>query len=161
VTSSQTCLPGCAPAPTANRATLENDLRGEVALAILAWLAWSDSHCDARRMLDGSIAAWLTAGKPDDSQISRSLVKLRSMLARFIDHGGAVPSWFPPSLLKAINTPWCAHDLAPSADKISAAAATTPTTGNAPTTISQRCAGVAILPENSTETDETKGTRKC
>jgi len=81
----------------------EQDLRGDTALAIMAYLAWSDSHCDARKMLDGSISAWLTAGRPDDPQISRSLVKLRSMLAHFIDRGGAVPTWFPPKLLDAIN----------------------------------------------------------
>ena len=87
----------------------ESDLRGEVCLAILAYLAWSDSHCDASKMLDGSIASWLTAGKPADPGISRALVKLRSHIARYVDHGGHVPEWFPASLLKAIseteNTP--------------------------------------------------------
>jgi hypothetical protein len=108
--NAQTSLPGCAATSTANRGALEQDLRGDTALAILAYLAWADSHCDARKMLDGSISAWLTAGKPDDPQISRSLVKLRSQLACYVDHGGAVPSWFPSSLLKAIGEPWCAAD---------------------------------------------------
>jgi hypothetical protein len=81
----------------------EQDLRGDTALAILAYLAWSDAHCDARKMLDGSIAAWLTAGRPDDPGIGRALVKLRSQLARYVDHGGHVPEWFPPSLLKALG----------------------------------------------------------
>jgi hypothetical protein len=92
----------------------ESDLRGEVALAILAWLAWSDSHCDASKMLDGSIASWLTAGKPADPGISRALVKLRSHIARYVDHGGHVPEWIPASLLKAIGEPWCAAELATS-----------------------------------------------
>jgi hypothetical protein len=100
--TAQTSLPGC-EVPTVSRGALESDLRGEVCLAILAWLAWADAHSDARKMLDGSIAAWLTAGRPDDPQISRSLAKLRSQLAQFIAHGGHVPAWFPASLLEAIN----------------------------------------------------------
>ena len=83
----------------------ESDLRGDTTLAILAYLAWADGHCDARKMLDGSISAWLTAGKPDDRQISRSLVKLRSQLARYVGHGGHVPEWFPKSLLEALKEP--------------------------------------------------------
>jgi hypothetical protein len=102
----------------------EQDLRGDTTLAILAYLAWSDGHCDARRMLDGSIAAWLTAGRPDDPGIARALKKLRSQLAQFVAHGGHVPSWFPASLLKAIGEPCCARDLTPS----SATQAETPPT---------------------------------
>jgi hypothetical protein len=94
---------------------LEQDLRGEVALGILAYLAWADAHSDASKMLDGSIAAWLTAGKPDDPGIARALVKLRSQLAHYVDRGGHVPGWFPASLLKAIGEPCCARDLVPSA----------------------------------------------
>jgi hypothetical protein len=90
----------------------ESDLRSEIALAILAYLAWADGHCDARKMLDGSIAAWLTAGKPDDSGIVRSLLKLRSQLARYVDHGGHVPTWVPRKLLEAIGEPWRSRDLA-------------------------------------------------
>ena len=150
MTASQACLPGCAPTPTVSRAVLESDLRGETALAILAYLAWADGHSDARRMLNGSIAAWLTAGKPDDPQIARALIKLRSQLARFIDHGGAVPSWFPPSLLEAIGEPWCA-------DEISAASTISPPTETPTTAFGQRCAGVAILPENRTENNQLKG----
>jgi len=83
----------------------ESDLRGDTTLAILAYLAWSDAHGDARLMLDGSIARWLTSGRPYDPQISRSLAKLRSQLARYIDHGGHVPEWFPASLLEALKEP--------------------------------------------------------
>ena len=110
--NAQTSLPGCAATPTVNRAALEQDLRGDTALAILAYLAWSDAHGGTKQLLDGSVAAWLTSGKPDDPQISRSLVKLRSQLARHVDHGGHVPEWFPASLLKALGEPWCVHDLA-------------------------------------------------
>jgi len=92
----------------------EQDLRGDTTLAILAYLAWSDAHSDARKMLDGSIAAWLTAGKPDDPGIGRALVKLRSQLARYVGSGGHVPGWFPASLLRALGEPCCARDLAPS-----------------------------------------------
>jgi hypothetical protein len=91
----------------------EQDLRGDTTLAILAYLAWSDAHSDARKMLDGSIAAWLTAGKPDDPGIGRALVKLRSQLARYVARGGHVPRWFPASLLRALGEPCCARDLAP------------------------------------------------
>ena len=92
---------------------LEQDLRGEVALAILAYLSWSEFHGGAGSLLDGSVDRWLTSGRPDDPGIARALVKLRSMLARYIDRGGKVPAWVPPSLLKAIGEPWCARDLAP------------------------------------------------
>ena len=110
--TTQACLPGCPATPTVNRAVVESDLRGDTSLAILAYLAWSDAHCDARKMLDGSVAAWLTSGRPDDPQISRSLVKLRSQLARYVDRGGHAPEWFPRSLLKALGEPWCAAELA-------------------------------------------------
>jgi hypothetical protein len=90
---------------------LDSDLRGDTALAILAYLAWSDGHGDARKMLDGSISAWLTAGRPDDPQIARALGKLRSQIARYVDRGGHVPEWFPKSLLEAIHASWCAPDL--------------------------------------------------
>ena len=113
--TAQAVLPGIrADVPAANRAMVESDLRGDTTLAILAYLAWSDAHCDARKMLDGSIAAWLTSGRPDDPQISRSLVKLRSQLARHVDRGCHVPEWFPKSLLAALGTPWCAAELEPS-----------------------------------------------
>jgi hypothetical protein len=54
----------------------ESDLRGEVALAILAYLSWAEYHGGAKSLLDGSVAARLTAGRLDDSGISRALVKL-------------------------------------------------------------------------------------
>jgi hypothetical protein len=110
--TTQGSLPGCAATSTANRAVAESDLRGEVALAIMAYLTWAQFHGGATALLDGTVDRWLTTGKPADPQISRSLVKLRSMLARFIGNGGAVPSWFPPKLLEAIGEPWCSHDLA-------------------------------------------------
>jgi hypothetical protein len=111
--TAQAPLPGIcrATAMTGNRAA-ESDLRDEVALAILAYLTWAEFHGGATPLLDGTVDRWLTSGKPDDSQISRSLVKLRSQLARYVDHGGQVPEWFPASLLKALGEPWCVHDLA-------------------------------------------------
>jgi len=93
---------------------LEQDLRGEVALAIMAMLAWSEAHGGTQMLLDGSVSKWLTSGKPDDPGIGRALVKLRSQLGRFVGSGGHVPPWFPASLLKALGEPCCARDLAPS-----------------------------------------------
>ena len=110
---------------------LEQDLRGDTALAILAYLAWSEAHSDAAKMLDGSIAAWLTAGKPDDPGIGRALVKLRSQLARYVDRGGHVPGWFPASLLKALGEPCCVRDLAPSSADRTDALPAQPATGTA------------------------------
>jgi hypothetical protein len=89
----------------------ESDLRGEVALAIMAYLTWAQFHGGATPLLDGTVDRWLCAGKPDDPGIGRALVKLRSQLARYVDHGGHVPEWFPASLLKAIGEPWYAGDL--------------------------------------------------
>ena len=83
----------------------ESDLRGEVALAIMALLTWAQFHGGATPLLDGTVDRWLCAGRPYDSQISRSLVKLRSQLARYVGHGGHVPEWFPKSLLEALKEP--------------------------------------------------------
>ena len=83
----------------------ESDLRGEVALAILAYLAWAEAHGGTKLLLDGSVSKWLTTGRPDDPGISRALVKLRSQLARYIDHDGQVPNWLPASLLEALKEP--------------------------------------------------------
>ena len=82
----------------AQASTLESDLRGEVALAIMAYLAWAEAHGGTKMLLDGSVSKWLTSGKPDDPGIARALLKLRNLLARFVASGGQVPSWFPPSL---------------------------------------------------------------
>jgi hypothetical protein len=112
----------------------ESDLRGEVALAIMAYLTWAEFHGGATPLLDGTVDRWLCAGKPDDPGIGRALVKLRSQLARYVDHGGHVPEWFPASLLKAIGEPWCPRDLAkeePFSDRLTDALPARPPTGNA------------------------------
>jgi hypothetical protein len=109
--TAQAVLPGCSATPT----VVESDLRGDVAIAIMAFLSFAEMYRGgARVVLDGAIADWITIGKPADPQISRALLKLRSMLARYVDRGG-VPSWFPPSLLAALGEPWCAAELAPTA----------------------------------------------
>jgi hypothetical protein len=149
--NAQTSLPGCAATPTVNRAALEQDLRGDTALAILAYLAWSDAHGGTKQLLDGSVAAWLTSGKPDDPQISRSLTKLRTQLARYVAQGGHVPGWFPPKLLEALGEPRCA-------DEISAASMTAPPSEIATMAASQRCTSVAIRTENRTETTHERKT---
>ena len=150
----QACLPGCAATPTVNRAALESDLHGDTTLAILAYLAWSDAHCDARKMLDGSIAAWLTAGKPDDPGISRALVKLRSQLARYVDRDGHVPSWFPASLLKAIGEPCCARDLAPSSATQTDALPVCSPSENSQSNPARAGQSAAIRPRNDTPRKE-------
>jgi hypothetical protein len=119
--SAQATLPGLTATSTASHAVLEQDLHGEVALAIMAYLTWAQFHGGATALLGGTVDRWLCAGRPVDPQISRSLVKLRSMLARFIGNGGAVPSWFPPKLLEAIGEPWCSHDLATNSQDLIAA----------------------------------------
>ena len=123
---------------------LEQDLRGDTCLAILGFLAWADAHGRVGMVLDGSVAAWLADGKPEDRQLRHACLKLRSQLARYVDRGGHVPEWFPASLLKAIGEPWCA-------DEISAASVTAPPSESEPTTTGQRCASVAIVPENNPE----------
>jgi len=84
----------------------EQDLRGEVALAIMAFLTFAEFHGGAAPLLDGTVSRWLTAGKPDDPQIAHALVKLRRQLARYAQHGGHVPEWFPKSLLAALGEAW-------------------------------------------------------
>lgn len=62
----------------------EFDLHGEVALAIMAYFTWAAFHGGATPLLDGTVDRWLTVQRPDDPGISRALVKLRSMLARYV-----------------------------------------------------------------------------
>lgn len=107
--TAQTSLPGIA-APTASHATLESDLHGEVALAIMVFLTFAEFHGGAAPLLDGTVDRWLCAGKPDDPQIARCLLKLRCQLARYLGGGGHVPAWFPASLLKALGEPCCASE---------------------------------------------------
>jgi len=82
----------------------EQDPRGKVALEIPAYLASAEFHGGATPLLDGAVDRWLTSGKPDVPQISGSLVRLRSQLARYVDRvdrGGHVPEWFRAALAKA------------------------------------------------------------
>ena len=96
--NTQAVLPGVRAEPlTANRAA-DADLRGEVALAIMAFLTWATFHGDAGALLDGSVDRWLTAGQPADPGIARALTNTRRALSRYIGDGGRVPAWVPPSL---------------------------------------------------------------
>ena len=81
----------------------ESDLRGEVALAIMAFLTWAEFHGGAGTLLDGSVSRWLTVCRPADPGIARALTNTRRALARYIARGGRVPAWVPPSLAALIQ----------------------------------------------------------
>ena len=83
----------------------EQDLRGEVALAIMAYLTWAEFHGGATPLLDGTVDRWLCAGRPYDPQVARALTNTRTALARFVGSGGRVPAWLPASLLEALKEP--------------------------------------------------------
>lgn len=153
----QTSLPGIAASTlTENRAVAESDLRGEVALAIMAYLTWAQFHGGETVLLDGTVDRWLCAGKPDDPQISKSLVKLRLMLARYVNRGGHVPEWVPKSLLAALGEPWCARDLAPSsAPQSDALPACSPTVNAQPSTAHSGHSATNSSPKNP-ETEDTQ-----
>ena len=106
--TAQVALPGIEARPTVN----DSDLRGEVALAIMALLSWAEFHGGRTALIDDTVERFVTAGTGDPA-ITRSLDKLRSMLANYVKRGGHVPSWFPSSLLKVIGSPCCARDLRP------------------------------------------------
>ena len=83
----------------------ESDLRGEVALAIMAYLTWAEFHGGASPLLDGTVDRWLCAGRPYDPQIARALTNTQRALARYVGHGGRAPEWLPASLLEALKEP--------------------------------------------------------
>ena len=84
---------------------VESDLRGEVALAIMAYLTWAQFHGGAAPLLDGTVGRWLCAGRPYDPQIARALTNTQRALARYMGHGGRAPEWLPASLLEALKEP--------------------------------------------------------
>jgi hypothetical protein len=81
----------------------ESDLRGEVALAIMAFLTWAQFHGGVTPLLDGTVDRWLCAGRPHDPQIARALTNTREALARYLAGGGRVPQWLPASLAMLIQ----------------------------------------------------------
>jgi hypothetical protein len=87
----------------------EQDLRGEICLAILAFLAFAEFHGGAAPLLDGTIDRWLCAGKPADPQIARALRNTRRVLNHYIASGGRIPAWVPASLLAALKEPSSAY----------------------------------------------------
>ncbi|MGD0836916.1 MAG: hypothetical protein ABSB49_09775 [Polyangia bacterium] len=98
----QSSLPGLAGTPTENRATLEADLRGEVALALMALLTWAEFHGARAPEIGITIEKFLALGKPDTG-ISRAIAKVRSLLGRYLAHGGTAPEWLPPSVLALLS----------------------------------------------------------
>jgi hypothetical protein len=116
----------------------ESDLRGEVALAIMAFLTWAEFHGGAGALLDGSVSRWLTVCRPADHGIARALTNTRRALVRYIAHGGQVPGWVPASLAEALREP--------QADGSSGVIANGSPSENPPTSKRQRCNTVAELP---------------
>ncbi len=114
--TAQTSLPGCAVAPGENRATLEQDLRGQVAICLMALFCWVEHHGGRTVLIDGTVERFIAASGTCDPQISRAIRNTRSVLARYLASGAAVPSWLPPSILELLQEPWCARDLAPSSE---------------------------------------------
>ena len=81
----------------------ESDLRGEVALAIMAFLTWAEFHGGAGTLLDGTVDRWLCAARPYDPQIARALANTRAALARYLARSGRAPEWLPASLAALIE----------------------------------------------------------
>ena len=83
----------------------EHDLRGEVALAIMALLTWAEFHGGITPIIDGTVERFITTGRPADPGITRAIDHTRKALARYLGNGGRVPSWFPPSLAALLQAP--------------------------------------------------------
>jgi hypothetical protein len=123
----------------------EQDLRGEVALTLMALMSWAEMFRGGCRMLlDGSVAAWLEAGRPSDPQFARALTNTRRALARYVAHGGQVPVWVPASLLSLLKEQ--------RTDTESAATAPAPPSENTATTTSPRRHSVAKVPKDQPNT---------
>ena len=90
----------------------ESDLRSDTCIAVMALMTWAEFHGGRDALIGNTIERFVAAGGPDDPGITRALVKVRSHIARYIEQGGAVPSWFPPSLLALIrDSSWCEPEL--------------------------------------------------
>jgi hypothetical protein len=82
----------------------EEILRGETALAIMAFLSWAEMYRGgARVVLDGAISSWVTVGRPADLQIARALDHTRAALGRYLASGAKVPAWLPESIIALLK----------------------------------------------------------
>jgi hypothetical protein len=82
----------------------ESDLRGEVALAIMALMTWAEFHGGLSPLIDGTVERFINAGKPD-AGISRAITNTRRAIARYLEHGGRAPEWLPASVLTLLKEP--------------------------------------------------------
>ena len=69
----------------------ESDLRGEVALAIMALMTWAEFHGGLSPLIDGTVERFINAGKPD-AGISRAITNTRRAIARYLEHGRRTPA---------------------------------------------------------------------
>jgi hypothetical protein len=76
--------------------TAETDLRGEVALCLMALLTWAEFHGGITPIIGGTVERFITAGKPADPGISRAINNTRRALAYHLEHGGRTPTKWPP-----------------------------------------------------------------
>jgi hypothetical protein len=82
----------------------ESDLRGEVALAIMALMTWAEFHGGLSPLIDGTVERFINAGKPD-AGISRAITNTRRAIARYLEHGRRTPAWLPASVLALLKEP--------------------------------------------------------
>jgi hypothetical protein len=82
----------------------ETDLRGEVALAIMALMTWAEFHGGLSPLIDGTVERFINAGKPD-AGISRAITNTRRAIARYLEHGGRTPAWVPVSVANLLKEP--------------------------------------------------------
>ena len=103
--NTQTTLPGIrAEVATGSRAA-ESDLRGEVALCLMALFVWAEFHGGLDPWIDRTVERFITAGQPADAGITRAIANTRRALARHLDNGGRVPAWLPASVLALLQGP--------------------------------------------------------
>ena len=89
----------------------EQDLRGDVAICLMALFSWVEFHGGRTVLIDDTIERFITAGGSADLSITRAIGTARSSLARYLQFQKVPPAWLPASVLAIINTPWCASEV--------------------------------------------------
>jgi hypothetical protein len=81
----------------------EEDLRGEVALCLMALLTWAEFHGGLTPLIDGTVERFITAGKPADPSITRAVANTRKALGNYLKHSSTAPAWLPQSIVDLLQ----------------------------------------------------------
>jgi hypothetical protein len=91
------------------KSVAEQDLRGDVAVCLMALISWAERTGGLTPLIDGTVERFLCSGRPCDPGISQAIDRARLSLGKYIANGGNVPSWLPASVL-GLLTDSVAHE---------------------------------------------------